>query len=102
MDVDIAMAIPAPLPAALPAACSASSSTPAALGSAQTAPFYPVGSSVVFFGLASRKDLEGTIGTVIAASSSAEERVAIRAASGEQVRVRHQNIRASIFAAGSG
>ena len=102
MDVDIALATPAHSPPALPAASSALSPTTAALGNAETRPFYPVGFSVVLFGLASRKDLEGTVGTVIEASSSADERVAIRVASGEQVRVRHQNIKASIFNAGFG
>jgi hypothetical protein len=100
MDVDIAVATPALSPSPSLVASSASGPTPAALGNAQTVPFYPVGSSVVIFGLASRKDLEGTIGIVIAASSSVDERVAIRTASGQQVRVRHQNIKTSLFAAG--
>ena len=99
MDVDTAVNTPAPSVSAPLGAASVSSSYPAVLGDAQTTPFYPAGSSVVLCGLASRKDLENTIGTVIVTPSPADERVAIRLASGEQVRVKHVNVRPSIFPA---
>ena len=99
MDVDTAVNTPAPSFSAPLGAASVSSSYPAVLGDAQTTPFYPAGSSVVLCGLASRKDLENTIGTVIVTPSPADERVAIRLASGEQVRVKHVNVRPSIFPA---
>ena len=100
MDVDSAVAAtPTFSSSASPAPTRGSSSEPAAFGNAQTTPFYPVGSSVVIFGLATRKDLEGTIGRVLAASSPTDERVAVGLPSGEQVRVKHLNIKPSIFQA---
>ena len=102
MDVDNAVAIPALLPTSPLEVSSCSGPSSTTLGNVQAAPFYPVGSSVILFGLASRKDLEGTLARVIAAPSAADERVAVRLPSGEQVRVRHQNVKPSIFSAGHG
>jgi len=76
------------------------SSEPAAPSKDKGIVSYPAGTSVVLFGLSSRKDLEGSTGTVIVASSAAEERVAVQLASGEKIRVKHSNIKLSIFAAG--
>lgn len=53
----------------------------------------PIGASVIVTGLSTRIDLEGVIAQVIANTTAADERVAIRLPSGEQIRVRLQNVR---------
>ena len=55
---------------------------------------------VVLHGLASRKDIEGKIGSVIVTPSSAEDRVAIQFPGGGKVQVKHQNIQPSLFMGG--
>ena len=102
MDVDAAASVATLPPSASPVVASGSYPAPARLGSAQATSFYPQGSSVCLYGLASRKDLEGTVGVVIAATSPADERVAVRVPSGEQVRVKFANIKMSIFPSGFG
>ena len=102
MDVDAAASVATLPPSASPVVASGSYPAPARLESAQATSFYPLGSSVCLYGLASRKDLEGTVGVVIAATSPADERVAVRLSSGEQVRVKFANIKMSIFPSGFG
>ena len=102
MDVDAAVVTPSLTQAAPLAAVSGPGVSSAALGSAATPPFFPVGSSVVIHGLASRTDLEGKIAVVIVAQSAVEDRVAVRLPNGEQARVKYQNIWPSLFASGAG
>ena len=70
---------------------------PTAIGNATSKPFYPAGASVILPGLSTRTDLEGVIGQVIANTTAADERVAVRLPSGEQIRVKFHNVRTSIF-----
>ena len=90
---------PSPALGATSTAASASSSASATLGQADTKPYFPIGTAVVLSGLAPRTNLEGKIGKVIAASSGAADRVAIHMPNGEKMLVKHQNLRASLFAA---
>ena len=66
------------------------------LGGVQVAQFYPGGATVVIPGLASRTDLNNVVGIVIATTTAAAERVAIRLASGEKIRVKPANVEVSI------
>ena len=102
MEVETACAVPTQAQTVPALATFGSSASSAALGGAESRPFFPVGSMVVLHGLASRKDLEGKIGSVIVAPSSAEDRVAIQFPGGEKVRVKHQNIKPSLFMGGVG
>ena len=70
---------------------------PTAIGNAKSNPFSPSGASVILTGLSTWIDLEGVIGQVIANTTVADERVAVRLPSGEQLRVKFQNVKANIF-----
>ena len=72
---------------------------PTSVGSATSATSFPAGASVTLTGLSSRADLEGVTVKVIAHSSAADERVAVRLPSGEQVRVKFQDVKPSFSAA---
>ena len=60
---------------------------------------YPEGSLVMLNGLASRPELNGTIGSVVS-HLAGESRTAIRLASGEKVRIKSCNMVPSIFSPG--
>ena len=102
MDVDTAGAAPSLAQTAALSATSGLNTASTAVENSEARPFYPVGTMVVLHGLASRADLEGKIGSVIVASSSADDRVAIQLPGGEKVRVKHQNIKPSLFSCGFG
>ena len=99
MDIDSAAAVVAPMASAPPRAAPSPSPEPAVLGGAQAASFFPAGSSIVISGLASRMDLNNVVGIVIATTTAADERVAIRLDSGEKIRVKLANVKPSIFPA---
>jgi len=102
MEIDAASTTPSLVQAAPPTGATDSGVSSTAMGNSGTYAFYPVGTAVVLHGLASRTDLEGKIGSVISTSSSAEERVGIQLPRGEKVRVKHQNLRPSLFSGGFG
>ena len=58
---------------------------------------FAVGTHVLLDGLTSRVNLNGTIGTVIASPSVADERVAVKLPDGESILVKPVNVRPSIF-----
>ena len=69
---------------------------------AQSVPFIQVGAPVVIQGIASRKELNGNVGTIVVCPTSSEDRVAIKLPSGEKVRIKACNIKPSIFNPGFG
>ena len=99
MEVDAAAAAVPAAVVAQPKAVAGPCPEPATLGTSASAPFYPAGSAVIISGLSSRKDLDGVIGLVITSTATADERVAVRLPSGEQVLVRLEKVRPSLFPA---
>ena len=99
MDVDSAAPIPAAAASVALEAASGPRPAPTAIGGAASAQFFPAGSSVIISGLSTRKDLEGVIGKVTVTTTAADERVAVRLSSGEQVRVKLLNVKPSLFPA---
>ncbi len=113
-DVDAASS-PTPLDVALPTEVNSGLSSPSKCNGKLTesssshpkgAKSHPKGASflagttVVLFGLSSRKDLEGAIGTVIPSPVASDDRIAVQLPCGERVRVQHKNVKVSIFSPG--
>ena len=99
MDIDSAAAAVAPTASAPPTASPSPRPEPAALGGVQAAQSFPGGSTVVITGLASHTGLNNVVGFVIATTTAAGERVAIRLASVEKILVKPEDVKASIFPA---